>query len=176
MDTVAAVVVRAIVPMAVAVLVSGAAVVIVATIAPLAAGVLAGCLIVAGVVVPVWYSRSVRDAERAAATARSEYDEHVATALEHSAELRVAGRLDDVTAGAAGAADVAVAAEDRAAPAAAFAGVAVPLGTGIAVLVALLVAATTPATASRRAVVDLPAMPHRSYRAAPRGSRGRWCR
>ncbi len=154
-DTVAAVVVRAIVPMAVGVLVSGAAVVIVATIAPLAAGVLAGCLIVAGVVVPVWYSRSVRDAERAAATARAEYDEHVATALEHSAELRVAGRLDDVAAGAAGAADVAVAAEDRAAPAAAFAGVAVPLGTGIAVLVALLVAATTPASPMGLAILVL---------------------
>ncbi|WP_232236023.1 thiol reductant ABC exporter subunit CydC [Nocardia sp. BMG51109] len=139
MDDVGAVVVRAFVPIAVALLLSIAAIGLLATVSPAAAAVLASALAVSGVVAPWLSVRAAREAELAVRDDRREFTAAALTVLDHAAELRVAGRLDEALTRADRAAQRAVAAEDRAAARSAWAAAATPLSIGVSVLGALLI-------------------------------------
>ncbi|MBU3061213.1 thiol reductant ABC exporter subunit CydC [Nocardia sp. NEAU-G5] len=138
-DDLGAVVVRALVPIAVAVILSVAAVAVLATISLGAAAVLAVALAVAGVLAPWLSARAAREAELAVRADRAEFTAAAVTVLDHAPELRVAGRLDDALAAASAASRRAVAAEDRAASHSAWAAAATPLSIGASVLGALLI-------------------------------------
>ncbi|MCT7659906.1 ATP-binding cassette domain-containing protein [Mycobacterium deserti] len=97
-DELADVLVRAMLPITVAVVLSLAAVAAIAVISPAAAVVLALCLAVAGVVAPWLASRAAAAAEEVAVQHHSDRDNAVMLALEHAPELRVGSRLDDVIA------------------------------------------------------------------------------
>ncbi|MEU1993108.1 thiol reductant ABC exporter subunit CydC [Nocardia gamkensis] len=141
-DDLGAVVVRVFVPVAVALVLSVAAVALLATISPPAAGILAGALALSGIVAPWLSAAAASEAERAVRADRAEFTAQALTVLDHAAELRVAGRLDAALEAAAAASRRAVAAEDRAARRSAWAAAATPLSIGAAVLGALLVGIT----------------------------------
>lgn len=138
-DDLGAVVVRALVPMAVAVVLSLSAVVLLAFISIPAALILAVALAVAGVVAPWLSARAAREAEEAVRGDRTEFTAAALTVLDHAPELRVAGRLDSAVTSARAAGERAVAAEDRAASHSAWAAAATPLSIGVSVLGALLI-------------------------------------
>lgn len=99
-DELSDVLVRAVVPIAVAAVLGSAATLTIAIISPVAAAVLALCLLVAGVAAPVLAARAVAAAENLAALHRSQRNTAAMIALEHAPELRVSGRLDEVLADA----------------------------------------------------------------------------
>ncbi|QHE67750.1 thiol reductant ABC exporter subunit CydC [Rhodococcus sp. WAY2] len=138
-DTLGDVVVRALVPIAVAVVLSVAAVGILAVISPVAALILAVSLAVSGIAAPGLSARAALMSERDSAAARARFSEEAVTALDHAAELTVAGRLDRTVDGAIAAERAAVAATDRAAVPGAFADAATPLAVGASVIGALLI-------------------------------------
>lgn len=138
-DDLGAVVVRTFVPIAVALVLSVAAVALLAFISPVAAAILAVALFFSGVVAPWLSARAASGAERAARADRAEFTAHALTVLDHAAELRVAGKLDTALAAAAEADDRVLAAEDSAAARTAWSAAATPLATGISVLAALLI-------------------------------------
>ncbi|MGC4987900.1 thiol reductant ABC exporter subunit CydC [Nocardia salmonicida] len=138
-DDLGAVVVRVLVPVAVAVVLSLAAVGLIATISPLAAVILAVALGVSGILAPWMSSVAAREAERAVRVDRAEFTAEGLTVLDHAAELRVAGRLDAALAVADTASRRAVIAEDSAASRSAWAAAATPLSIGVSAFGALLV-------------------------------------
>jgi ATP-binding cassette subfamily C protein CydC len=95
-DDLADVLVRALLPITVAAVLSVAAVVTIALISPAAAAVLAACLLVAGVVGPWLSARGAAAQEAAAREHHAQRDVLAVLALEHAPELRVSGRLPDV--------------------------------------------------------------------------------
>jgi len=95
-DDLSDVLVRAVLPIAVAVVLSAAAVGVTAVISPAAGLVLALCLLIAGVVAPAMSARAVAAAEAVAAENHSDRDGATMLALEHAPELRVGGRLDAI--------------------------------------------------------------------------------
>ncbi|MFC8043505.1 thiol reductant ABC exporter subunit CydC [Nocardia sp. NPDC057353] len=137
-DDLGAVVVRAIVPCAVALVLSLAAVLLLALLAPPAALVLAAALLVSALFAPWLSATAAADAERAVRADRAEFTARAVTVLDHAAELRVAGRLGEAMAAAEAASTRAVAAEDRAAARSAWAAAALPASIGVSVLGALL--------------------------------------
>ncbi|WP_280234800.1 ATP-binding cassette domain-containing protein [Nocardia cyriacigeorgica] len=141
-DDLGAVVVRSFVPIAVALVLSVAAVVLLGLISVGAAAILAVALVVSGVLAPWLSARAAADAERAVRADRAEFTARALTVLDHAAELRVAGRLDDAMAAASAASTRAVAAEDAAASRSAWAAAATPLSIGASVLGALLIGIT----------------------------------
>jgi ATP-binding cassette subfamily C protein CydC len=141
-DALGDVVIRALVPMAVAVVMALTAVVGLALISPAAALVLAVALAVSGVLAPALAARSARLAEAAGAEAAARYSETAVLALDHAAELRVAGRLDEMVQRADRHDRDVIRATDRAAVPAAFADAATPLAIGASVLGALLIGIT----------------------------------
>lgn len=138
-DALGDVVVRALVPIAVAAVLSLAAVVTLTVIAPAAGVVLAAALLVAGLLAPWLSARAAARADADANAARTRFTEDAVTVLDHAAELRVAGRLDTLTRRARAANVASVRATDRSAVPAAFADAAAPLAVGASVLGALLV-------------------------------------
>ncbi|MEU5840817.1 thiol reductant ABC exporter subunit CydC [Rhodococcus sp. NPDC047139] len=138
-DALGDVVVRALVPIAVACVLSLAAVVTLTVIAPAAGAVLAAALLVAGVLAPWLSARAAARADADANAARTRFTEEAVTVLDHAAELRVAGRLDQLARRARAANVRSVRATDRSAVPAAFADAATPLAIGASVLGALLV-------------------------------------
>ncbi|MGY4709039.1 thiol reductant ABC exporter subunit CydC [Mycolicibacterium sp. CBM1] len=92
-DTLADILVRALVPIGVAVLLGLAATAVIALISPAAAVVLAVCLLIAGGLAPWLAARAAWAQEHVARQQQSQRDVAAITALEHAAELRVAGRL-----------------------------------------------------------------------------------
>ncbi|MDR7170661.1 ATP-binding cassette subfamily C protein CydC [Nocardia kruczakiae] len=138
-DDLGAVVVRAVVPIAVAILLSLAAVALLATISVPAGVILAVALLVSGGFAPWLSARAARDAELAVQSDRAEFRAAAVTVLDHAAELRVAGRLDAAMTAATTASARAVRAEDRAAARSAWAAAATPLSVGASVLGALLI-------------------------------------
>lgn len=138
-DDLGAVIVRAVVPIAVAILLSLAAVALLATISVSAGLILAVALLVSGGFAPWLSARAARDAELAVQSDRAEYRAAAVTVLDHASELRVAGRLETAMTAAATAAERAVRAEDRAASRSAWAAAATPLSIGASVLGALLI-------------------------------------
>lgn len=97
-DDLADVVVRAVLPIAVAVLLGLAAVVGIGAVSTAAATVLALCLLVAGVAAPAMAAHAAAETETVAARHHSGRDVAVLLALEHAPELRVSGRLETVIA------------------------------------------------------------------------------
>lgn len=97
-DDLSDVLVRAVLPIAVAAVLSVAAVAAIAVISAAPALVLAICLLIAGVAAPWLAVRAATAAENVAAQHHSGRDIAVMLALEHAPELRVGGRLDEVIA------------------------------------------------------------------------------
>ncbi|HEY6650282.1 MAG TPA: ATP-binding cassette domain-containing protein, partial [Mycobacterium sp.] len=139
-DELSDVLVRAVLPIAVAAVLSLAAVAAIAAISPAAALVLAICLVIAGVVAPWLAARAATAAENVAVQHHSGRDVAVMLALEHAPELRVAGRLDDVIAEAEHRHSAWGRAADRAAAPAALAAAAPTAAVGISVLGAVVAA------------------------------------
>jgi ATP-binding cassette, subfamily C, bacterial CydC len=137
-DELADVLVRAVLPIAVAAVLSSVAVAVVAVISPAAAAVLAGCLLLAGVFAPWLAARAATATEEAAVDHHSGRDAAAMLALEHAPELRVGGRLDDVVAESTRQQHVWGAAADRAAAPAALAAAVPTLALGASVLGALV--------------------------------------
>lgn len=136
-DSVGDVVVRGLLPMAVAAVVSTGSVVLVGVFLPWAGVALAGCLVLAGVAGPWWALRAARTAEARSTNARSQLSATVLTLLDGAAELRVSGRLDQVLRRLREVeADLARATDATARPAAVAAAIG-PLSVGLAVLAAL---------------------------------------
>ncbi|MET7767970.1 thiol reductant ABC exporter subunit CydC [Nocardia sp. NPDC005366] len=141
-DDLGAVVLRVFVPVAVALILSLAAVGLLATISVPAAAILAAALALTGIIAPWLSARAARAAELAVRADRAEFTAHAMTVLDHAAELRVAGRLDETVAAAEAAGHRAVAAEDSAASHSASAAAATPFSIGVSVLAALIIGIT----------------------------------
>lgn len=97
-DDFADILVRALLPIAVATVLSVGAVVAIALISPAAAAVLAVCLALAGVLAPWLSARGAAAQEVAARDHHTQRDVTAMLALEHAAELNVSGRLPGVIA------------------------------------------------------------------------------
>ncbi|GAB4582897.1 ATP-binding cassette domain-containing protein [Nocardia sp. IFM 10818] len=138
-DDLGAVVVRAFVPIAVAIVLSLIAVGLLAAISIPAALILAVALAVSGIVAPWLSARAAREAEVAVRADRTEFTAEALTVLDHAPELRVAGRLPGAIEAAERAGGRAVAAEDRAASRTAWSAAVLPLAIGASVLGALLI-------------------------------------
>lgn len=138
-DAVGDVVVKALVPIAVSAVLAIAAVGILLFISVPAALVLAIALAVSGILAPWLSARSAQMAEADSSTATVRFSKSAVTALDHSGELRVAGRLDQTVADAVTAESEVVEATDRAALPSAFAAAATPLAIGFSVLASLLI-------------------------------------
>lgn len=138
-DTLGDVVVRSVVPICVSAVMMVAATAVLAFVSPVAALILLAALLVAGVLAPALAARAARIAENDGASARAAFSEAAVRALDHGAELRVAGRLDSTLASAAASNRASVSARDRAAVPGAFADAALPVSIGASVLGSLLV-------------------------------------
>ncbi|GAA1093861.1 thiol reductant ABC exporter subunit CydC [Tsukamurella spumae] len=141
-DAVGDALVRTVIPATVAAVVSGAAVGWMWFVDPRAGLVLAGCLLLAGVLVPWTVARATRARAAAEAAGSEAFGAAASAVLDHAGELAVAGRLDDVRARAARAEDARRSAVGRAARIGALADAAIPLAVGLAVIAALLIAGT----------------------------------
>ena len=97
-DTLADVLVRALVPIGVAIILGVSATTIIALISPAAAAVLFVCLLLAGGVAPWLSGRASGAQEEVARRHHSGRDIAAVTALDHAPELRVAGRLPNLIA------------------------------------------------------------------------------
>ena len=95
-DRIAEVLVRAIVPMSIALVMAIAATGIIAFISVPAAIALAVALVFAACVAPWLAGRGARLTQTRTADARTEFASYAAMVIEHSAELRVTGRLDSM--------------------------------------------------------------------------------
>lgn len=93
-DEVGDVVVKSLLPAAVAVIVGIISVAIVGWLSPLIGAVLAACLLLSGLVGPYLAMRGARIAEQAQVTDRAVLTAESLTLLESASELRVSGRLD----------------------------------------------------------------------------------
>lgn len=141
-DALGDVVVKALIPIAVSVVLAFAAVGILLFISVPAALILAVALAVSGIAAPWLSARAARLAEADSSAAAARFSESAVTALDHSAELRVSGRLDQSVSEAVSAENEVVDATDRAAVPSAFAAAATPLAIGVSVLGALLIGIT----------------------------------
>jgi ATP-binding cassette subfamily C protein CydC len=139
-DELSDVLVRAVLPIAVAAVLSVGAVAAIAVISPAAAVILAVCLVIAGVIAPWLSARAASAAEDVAAQHHSGRDVAVMLALDHAPELRVAGRLDDVVAESEHRYRAWGLAADRAARPAAVAAAAPTAALGVSVLGAVVAA------------------------------------
>lgn len=164
-DDLADVLVRAVLPIAVAAVLGVAAVAVIAVISPAAAAVLAGCLVVAGVLAPMLAARSVAAGETIAAQHHSERDSATMTALDHAPELRVGGRLDDVLAEAVRQQRDWGHAADRAARSAAIAAAMPSAAIGVSVLGAAVVGIAIASTVAPTTVAILMLLPLSAFEA-----------
>jgi ATP-binding cassette, subfamily C, bacterial CydC len=138
-DELADALVRAVLPIAVAVVLSIAAVGMIAVISLPAATILAGCLLIAGVFAPWLAARGATAQEELARAHHADRDVAAMLALEHAPELRVSGRLPAVIAESAQRQDDWAKAVDRAAVPGAY-GAAVPTAAiGASVLGAVVI-------------------------------------
>ncbi|RRQ26676.1 thiol reductant ABC exporter subunit CydC [Rhodococcus sp. Eu-32] len=138
-DVLGDVVVKAVVPILVSTILMVAAVVLLGFVSIGAAAILFGALVIAGVLAPILAARSASIHESEGVRSRSEFADAAVRALDHGAELRVAGRLTETLDEMSAANRRAVRAKDRAATSGAFADAALPLSIGASVLGSLLV-------------------------------------
>ncbi|MGV0627143.1 thiol reductant ABC exporter subunit CydC [Mycolicibacter minnesotensis] len=97
-DELAEVLVRALLPIAIAVVLGVTATAVIATISPVAAAVLAVCLLVAGAIAPWLAARAAAAQEETARDQLVHRDVAAMLALDHAPELRIAGLLPGVIA------------------------------------------------------------------------------
>jgi ATP-binding cassette, subfamily C, bacterial CydC len=164
-DELSDVLVRAVLPIAVAVVLGVAAVATIAVISPAAAVVLGACLLIAGVVAPWLAARAAVAAEAVAAQDHSGRDVAVMLALEHAPELRVSGRLDAVVAESEHRHRDWGRATDRAAAPAAVAAAAPTAAVGISVLGAIMAAIALANSVTPMTVAILMLLPLSSFEA-----------
>ncbi len=164
-DELADVLVRAVLPIAVAAVLGLAAVTAIAIISPAAAAVLAICMLIAGIVAPWLASRAATASEAAAMQHHSARDAAVMLALEHAPELRVAGRLDEVIAESERRHRRWGAAADRAAAPAALAAAAPTVAIGVSVLGAVVAAVAISDTVSPMTLAILMLLPLSAFEA-----------
>lgn len=164
-DTLADVLVRAFVPIGVAVVLGIAATTVIALISPAAAVVLAACLLIAGVLAPWLAARAVRDQEEVARQHHSARDIAALTALDHAAELRVARRLPAVIADADARQRQWGAAIDRAAAPAALASAVPTAAVGVGVVGAVVIGITLSATIAPTTLAVLMLLPLSAFEA-----------
>lgn len=138
-DDLGDVVVRALIPIAVAGVTATGAVGLIAVISPRAAAVLAVALAVSGIAAPWLAARSASTAERKGSQSRAAHSAAAVLALDHAAELRVAGRAAEALESAAAAHDEHARAVDSAARPSAWADAATPIAMGAAVLGSLFI-------------------------------------
>ncbi|QKT09016.1 thiol reductant ABC exporter subunit CydC [Gordonia sp. X0973] len=138
-DEVGNAVVRAILPAAVAAVTGLAAVVIMAFVSVAAALVLGVALVVAGVAAPVLSARGSEQAARAAVRGRSEVASSTMLLLDHSAELTVAGRREEILDEMSAAQRDVERAVDQGTRLQAMAAAVTPLSMGVTVLAAALI-------------------------------------
>lgn len=164
-DELADVLVRAVLPIAVAAVLSIAAVIPIALISPVAAAILAVCLLVAGVAAPWLAARAAVASEAVAVEHHSDRDAATMLALDHAAELAVAGRLDDVIADADRRQRDWGAAADRAARPAAFGAAAPAAAMGASVLGAVVVGISLAPTVAPTTLAILLLLPLSAFEA-----------
>lgn len=138
-DEIGNAVIRAIIPIGVSLVVSGAAVAVMAIVSWWAALALALCLVVSAVIAPWLAARGAARATHEGAAAQQRSAEAVMTLLDHAPELAVARRQQGVLADARAAELDAERAADRGAVQGAWGAAALPLAVGISVIVAALV-------------------------------------
>lgn len=139
-DELADVLVRALLPVGVATVLSVTATAVIAVISPVAAAVLAVCLLVAGVLAPWLSARAAAAQEDVARHQLSHRDVSAMLALDHAPELRIAGILPGVITESQRRQHAWGAAIDAAAKPAAVAAAVPTAAIGVSVLGALLVA------------------------------------
>lgn len=164
-DALADVLVRALVPIGVAMVLSLAAVVVVGLISVPAAVVLAACLLVAGVAGPWLAGRAAATQEAVARQHHSERDTSAMLALEHGPELRVAGVLPNVIAESQRRQRAWGQALDAAAKPAAFAEAIPTAAVGISVLGAVVAAMGMAPTAAPTTLAVLMLLPLSAFEA-----------
>jgi ATP-binding cassette subfamily C protein CydC len=164
-DELSDVLVRAVVPMSVAVVLGLTSTAVIAVISPAAAAVLAVCLLIAGVAAPWLGARAAVAAEQVAVQHHSQRDTAAMTALEHAPELRVSGRLVDVIAEAKRQQRDWGRAIDRAAAPAALASAAPTAAIGASVFGAVVVGVTLASTVSPTTVAILMLLPLSAFEA-----------
>lgn len=141
-DELADLLVRTVLPIAVAGVLSTVSVLVIGLISPVAALILGCCLLVAGGWAPWRAARSATAAEQIAAQRHSRRDAAMMLALEHAPELLVGGRLTEVIDEAASEQNQSGAAIDQAARPAALASAIPTLATGVGAVGAILTAIT----------------------------------
>lgn len=165
-DTMADAVARALVPLGVASVLGLAATAVIAFISIPAAVLLAGCLIVAGVVAPWLSARAASAQERIARRDRADRDAAAMLALEHAAQLRVAGRLPSVIAEYERRNCASAAALDQAAAPGAAAPAVLTLAQGISVVGTLIVGITIAPLTAPTTLAVLMLLPLAAFEAA----------
>lgn len=165
-DELSDVLVRAVVPIAVAAVLGVAGVAVIAVISPAAAAVLAVCLLLAGVVAPYLGARAAVSAEKVAAQRHSRRDTAAMTALDYAPELRVNNRLDDVLADADRQQHAWGAAIDRAAAPAAVASAVPTAAMGVSVLGAVLAGVTLAPSVAPTTLAILMLLPLSAFEAS----------
>lgn len=138
-DALADVLVRALVPIGVAVVLGIASITLIALISLPAAVVLLCCLLMAGLLAPWLAARAAGAQEHLARRHHGHRDVAAITAVEHAAELRVAGRLPDLIAESGRQQLRWATAVDRAAAPMAVAAAVPTAATGVAVLGAIII-------------------------------------
>jgi len=157
--------VRAVLPIAVAAVLGVAAVAVVAVMSVPAAVLLGCCLAVAGIAAPYLSGRAVVAGERMAAQQREARDTAAMTALDHAEQLRVGGRLSDVIADVAARQTEWGRVEDAAARPAALAAATQTLAVGGAVIGAAVAGISMSAAAAPMTVAVLMLLPLSAFEA-----------
>lgn len=165
-DVFAELLVRAFVPMGVALLLGIGATVLIALISPAAAVVLAVCLLIAGGLAPLSSARAARAQEHLARQHHSDRDVAVVTALDHAPELRVAGRLPELIAEAQKQQRDWGKALDRAAAPAALAAAAPTAAIGATVIGSLIIGIEVAASTAPTTLAVLMLLPLSAFEAA----------
>lgn len=138
-DEIGNAVIRALIPIGVSLVVSGAAVAIMTVVSVWAALALAVCLLVSGVAAPWLAARGAARATREGEAGQVRSADAVMTLLDHAPELAVARRRPDVLAEAQHAEIEVEKAADHGAAQGAWGAAAIPLAVGVSVIVAALV-------------------------------------
>ncbi len=138
-DAVGDVIVRGLLPMAIAAVLSLGSAIAVGLFLPAAGLALGGCLVLAGVVAPWWQVRAARVVEERSALARADLAALTVSMLDGAAELTVAGGLGRASAQLRATEARLAAAADAGARPAGLAAALNPLATGLAVLASLVV-------------------------------------
>lgn len=157
--------VRAVLPIAVAAVLGVVAVSVISMMSLPMAALLAACLAVAGIVAPWLAARAVVSSERAAAQLREDRDVSAMTALQHADQLRVGGRLSDVIADVAARQTEWGRTEDAAARPAAFAAAAHTVAIGMTVLAAAVAGISLSTVAAPTTVAVLMLLPLSAFEA-----------